>query len=150
MTKYLIVTLIIIVVISTIHLINHKKKSRLSFVGDNPKIQEMKELFELMQRINEDGTDENEIPDGYGDFGYALTNPIPVNTTFGSESYLTKLKTLDNQNVSYERLGSFDSPVSEYPVDGYIIWSEGKELATLYFSCYHKKISKKTPINFKF
>lgn len=150
MTSYLSVPLIIIVVISTLHLINHKKRYRAISASDNPKIQEMKELFELMQRINEDGTDEDEISDGYGDFGYVLTNPIPVNTTFGSAVYLTKLRTLENQRVSYERLGSFDSPVSEHPVDGYIISSGGKELATLYFSCYHKKNSEKAPKNFKF
>jgi hypothetical protein len=150
MTEYLIGTFIVILVIVVLNFINLGKRFRSKSNVDNAKIQEMKELFELMQRMNEDGTNEDEIPEGYGEFGYELTNPIPVNTAFGSASYLTKLKTLSNQKVSYERLGSFDSPVSEHPVDGYIISSGGKELATLYFSCYHKKNSENAPQNFKF
>jgi hypothetical protein len=153
MTTYLIVTIIVIAVISTMHFIRKKKKQPSSIMdrlNANSKFQEMKGLFEIMQSMNEDGTDEDEIPEGYGEFGYVLSNPIPVNTTFGSISYLEKLKTVNNIKVSYERYGSFSSPISNYPVDGYQISVDGKNLATLYISCYHKKNSEKAPKNFKF
>ena len=154
MTTYLIVTLIVIVVISTLHFIKSTKisqpKSIMDELNSNPKFQEMRGLFEVMQSLNDDGTEENEIPEGYGEFGYELTNPIPVNTTFGSTSYLAKLKTMNNLKISYDRIGSFSSPVSNHPVDGYKITLDGKDLATLYISCYHKKNSEKTPKNFKF
>ena len=150
MTEYLTGTFIVILVIVALNFINLGKRFRSTSNVDNAKIQEVKELFELMQRLNEDGTDEDEIPEGYGEFGYELTNPIPVNTAFGSHTYLAKLKTMDNLKISYKRIGSFGSPVSDHPVDGYIITSDGKELTTLYFSCYHKKNSKKAPKNFKF
>lgn len=133
MTTYLIVTLIVIAVISAMHFIKTKKqpKSIMDELNANPKFQEMKGLFEIMQSMNEDGTDEDEIPEGYGEFGYELTNPIPVNTTFGSTSYLAKLKTMNNLKVTYERIGSFSSPISNHPVDGYQISVDGKDLATL-------------------
>ena len=89
MTTYLIVTIIVIAVISAMHFIKPTKKQPKSIMDElnaNPKFQEMKGLFEIMQSMNEDGTDEDEIPEGYGEFGYELTNPIPVNTTFGSTS----------------------------------------------------------------
>lgn len=153
MTTYLIVTLIVIAVISAMHFIKPTKKQPKSIMDElnaNPKFQEMRGFFEIMQSMNEDGTDEDEIPEGYGEFGYELTNPIPVNTTFGSTSYLAKLKTMNNQKVSYDRIGSFSSPVSSHPVDGYKISLDGKSITTLYISCYHKKNSEKTPRNFKF
>ena len=153
MTTYLIVTIIVIAVISAMHFIKPTKKQPKSIMDElnaNPKFQEMKGLFEIMQSMNEDGTDEDEIPEGYGEFGYELTNPIPVNTTFGSTSYLAKLKTMNNQKVSYDRIGSFSSPVSSHPVDGYKISLDGKDITTLYISCYHKKNSEKAPKNFKF
>ena len=153
MTTYLIVTIIVIAVISAMHFIKPTKKQPKSIMDElnaNPKFQEMKGLFEIMQSMNEDGTDEDEIPEGYGEFGYELTNPIPVNTTFGSTSYLAKLKTMNNLKVTYERIGSFSSPISNHPVDGYQISVDGKDLATLYISCYHKKNSEKAPKNLKF
>lgn len=154
MTTYLIVTLIVIIVISAMHFIRPTKRKSPESVMDelnaNSKFQEMKDLFEIMKSMNEDGTAENEIPEGYGEFGYELTNPIPVNTTFGTTSYLSKLKTMDNLKVSYDRIGSFSSPVSMHPVDGYKISLDGMDLATLYISSYHKKNSEKTPKNFKF
>jgi hypothetical protein len=153
MTTYLIVTIIVIAVISTMHFIKTKKKQPSAIMDElksNPKFQEMKGLFEVMQSMNEDGTDQDEIPEAFGEFGYQLSNPIPVKTTFGSISYLDKLKTENNLKVTYERIGSFSSPISNHPVDGYQISVDGKNLATLYISCYHKKNSEKAPKNFKF
>ena len=153
MNTYLIVTLIVIVVISAMHFIKPTKRNQPKSIMDelnvNPKFQEMKGLSEIMQSMNGDGTGEDEIPEGYGEFGYELTNPIPVNTTFGSTSYLEKLKTINSLKVSYDRIGSYSSPVSIHPVDGYKISLDGKNLATLYISCYHKKNSEKAPKNFK-
>lgn len=153
MTTYLIVTIIVIAVISAMHFIKTTRKQPKSILDElnaNPKFQEMKGLFEIMQSMNEGGTEEDEIPEGYGEFGYELTNPIPVNTSFGSTSYLAKLKTMNNLKITYERIGSFSSPISNHPIDGYQISVDGKDLATLYISCYHKKNSDKAPKNFKF
>ncbi len=154
MITYLIVTLIVTTVIVSMHFMKPTKKNRPILVMDeinkNPPFQDMKGLFDIMQQMNEDGTDEDIIPEGYGEFGYDLTNPIPVNTTFGITSYFSKLKTMDNKKVLYERIGSFNSPVSNHPVDGYKISFNGKELATLYISCYHKTNSEKAPKQFKF
>ena len=56
MTTYLIVTLIVIAVISAMHFIKTKKqpKSIMDELNANPKFQEMKGLFEIMQSMNED------------------------------------------------------------------------------------------------
>jgi hypothetical protein len=154
MITYLIVTLIVTAVIVSMHFMKPTKKHRLTSlldeVNENPAFQDMKGLFDIMQQMNEDGTDEDVIPEGYGEFGYDLTNPIPVNSTIGITSYFAKLKTMDNAKVSNERIGSFNSPVSKHPVDGYKISFNGKELTTLYISCYHKRNSEKAPKHFKF
>lgn len=118
-------------------------------LNENHAVQEMKDLFEIMKEMNEDGTDQDTIPNGYGEFGYELTNPIPVNTTYGNTAYFAKLRTMDNTKVSYERLGSMSSPISNHPVDAYKVLANEKAIATLYISSYHKRNSEKAPKNFK-
>ena len=151
MLNYIIVTLIVTVIIVTLNLIKtkHKKKSVLDELNANPKFQELQGLYKAMHAMNEDGTDQDTIPNGYGEFGYDLTNPIPVNTIFGNTAYLAKLRTMDGTKVAYNRIGSFSSPVSDKPVDGYEVFANEEKVATLYIDPYNKKNSNKAPKNFK-
>ena len=39
------------------------------------------------------GCTENEIPNGYGEFGLTKTNPVPVKGILANEAYLSQLRT---------------------------------------------------------
>ena len=106
----------------------------------------LKELFDVMNSMAEHGCDSDEIPGGTGEFGWEPSNPIPTRAVLGSTSYLNRLRSLNGESISYERVGSFDSLVSEMPVDGYeIIGRDGEILGVLYLSPYHQRNSEKAP-----
>ena len=108
------------------------------------------EIKSLMGISSEDGVDADELPNSRGEFGITLTNPIPCNTIMGSMAYLESLRAPDGSKISYERIGSFTSPVTTSPVDGYkISHPSGNELTTLYLSPYQKRNSKKSPKDFR-
>jgi hypothetical protein len=151
LTTYIIVTLIVTTVIVTLNLIKSKpkKKSVLDELNANPEFKKLKGLYDIMHTMSKDGTDQDTIPVGYGEFGYDLTNPIPVNTIFGNTAYLAKLRTMDGIKITYNRIGSFSSPVSNNLVDGYEVFANEQKIATLYIDPYNKKNSDKAPKNFK-
>ncbi len=92
MINYLIITSIVICLLVIIKLfiggIKSKPKSAWDSLNSNPEFKKMKELYEILQMGNEEGTDQDVIPEGIGEFGYDVTNPIPVNTVFGNTAYL--------------------------------------------------------------
>ena len=153
MTTFLIITGIVITIIIVMNFIKtkpkEKPKSIMDKLNEDPKFKEMQELFEAMSMLNEGGTEEDTIPDGYGEFGYDVTNPIPVNTVMGNMAYLGKLRTLDGEKVQYERLGSTSAPNIENPIDAYEISVNRQVLTTLYISPYNKKNSERPPKGFK-
>jgi hypothetical protein len=109
----------------------------------------MKTLYEAMEKLNEGGTDQDIMPEGIGEFGHDLTNPIPVNTILGSTAYLSKLRTMDGIKVEYERAGSLTAPNIKRIIDKYIISANGEKVATLFICPYNKKNSDKAPKGFK-
>lgn len=151
MPTYLIVTLIVtitLVVLSSLPL-KPKSKSVMDELNANPEFRKLSDLYEAMSILNQGGTDQDTLPNGYGEYGYDITNPIPVKTVFGNIAYLSRLRTLDGVKVEYERIGSSKSPISDHPVDGYEIFAGGQKVAVLYIDPYNKKNSRKAPRNFK-
>lgn len=130
--------------------LSNKKQSLLDKVNEiidkDPILRLNVEYFKEMCK---DGTDQDVIQWGTGEFGLEATNPIPVHGIFGSMSYLERIRTLDGVNVEHERLGSVHVPNINNPVDKYKISQNGKELTTFYISPYHKKNSNKAPKGFK-
>ncbi len=93
-------------------------------------------LMDGLLSVN-DGEQSDQLSNAYGSFGYDTSNPIPVKGIMSSAIYLGRLRTLDEQPVTWERFGSFSSEVSPHPVDGYRIWSaSGTELKMLFISSY--------------
>ena len=106
----------------------------------------LKELYDVMNSLSEGGCDTDEIPGAEGEFAWDVSNPVPTHTTFGSTSYLTRLRTPSGEKISYERIGSFGSPASEMPVDGYELKdAAGNELSIIYLSPDQKRNSEKPP-----
>ena len=152
MTTVLIITGIVIAVIAAMNFIKTKpkeEKSMMDVLEESPKYQEMKGLFDMISVMNEGGTELDTIPDGYGEFGHDITNPIPVNTVMGSIAYLGRLRTTDGQKVQYDRLGSTGTENIDKPIDMYKISVQGRKIATLHVSPYHKKNSDRPPKGFK-
>jgi hypothetical protein len=98
--------------------------------------------------INTEGTDQDEIPNGIGEFGHSKTNAIPTHKVAGSYQYLNNLKTKNNKAIQYSRVGSLVLPYSKFPIDEYDIFENDKKIATIYISAYHKKNSNKAPKGF--
>lgn len=106
-------------------------------------------LHNIMNSMCESGCDTDEMPQGQGEFGLSVTNPIPTHTPIGSNSYLDRLHTSDGDSVAYDRMGSTSAPIIVHPIDQYLITnSSGEQIATLYISPYHKRNSNKAPKGF--
>jgi hypothetical protein len=96
------------------------------------------------------GCDADEVPGGYGAFGFAITNPVPVKGVISNEYYLSRLRTADGKRITWERVGSRQSPQSGKPVDLYRIFDvEETEIARLFISPYHKRVSNQAPEGFR-
>lgn len=89
------------------------------------------------------------MPDGYGEFGHDVTNPIPVNTVMGSIAYFGTLRTLNGTKIQYKRIGSTSAPNIDQTIDEYTILDNGQKIATLFICPYNKKNSERPPKGFK-
>lgn len=107
-------------------------------------------IFGMLNAMAEQGTDQDMLPNGYGEFGLVSTNPIPTRTIMGSARYLAGLRTQDGEEVTHIRIGSKLDPVSDNPLDVYEVRSlENDLLATIYISPYNKKNSSLAPRGFR-
>jgi hypothetical protein len=153
MVAFLVVTAFIIIVIVLLNFIKTKPKGKsksvMDVIKEDSKFQELEGLFKVMEKLNETGTDQDIMPDGYGEYGLDLTNPIPVNTVFGSIAYLGRLRTMDGIKVQYERVCSTSSPNIDQIIDEYKILVNQRAIATLYICPYNKKNSERPPKGFK-
>jgi hypothetical protein len=96
------------------------------------------------------GCDADQVPGGYGAFGFAITNPVPVKGVISNEYYLSRLRTTDGKRITWERVGSRESPQSGRPVDLYRIFdAEETEIARLFIAPYHKRVSNQAPAGFR-
>jgi len=126
-----------------------KPETLLDELKETPTYQNMEKVHDLMQELCVDGTDQDVVPDGYGEFGYSQTNPIPVNTITGSIAYLALLRTLNDEKVQYERVASTSSTNINGMIDIYDISINNENITTLFISPYNKKNSKKAPKGFR-
>lgn len=128
-----------------------KKKERTLYdeLMDIPGMKEQRKLFEIMSEANKDGCNTDEMEEGIGEFGLTPTNPIPVNTVYGSILYLGGLRALDGTKVNNKRLRSLGVENIQKPIDEYLITHEnGDELAIIYISPYQARNSRKAPRGF--
>tara|TARA_B110000259_G_C13882867_1_gene349671 strand:- start:232 stop:735 length:504 start_codon:yes stop_codon:yes gene_type:complete len=92
---------------------------------------------------------DNEIIGGFGIYGFDKTNPIPLMSIPESYGWLANLTTLEDKEISNERIGSFSVSNIKNSIDGYKISAQGAELATIYISAYSNSNSIKPPEGFK-
>ena len=104
---------------------------------------------EFSKISNPDGTDKEEMPESYGEFGLEITNPIPTSSIPQNIFYLDRLRTIDNIAITYDRIGSTRAQNIQLPIDVYEIFVNGKHTTKLYICPYNKKTSTKAPKGFK-
>ena len=127
-----------------------KQKSALDVLMENPIFQQQKAIFDAMNAMSAGGCDTDELSYGTGEFGLTATNPIPTNTIFGSNSYLSRLCTADGYKVHNERRGSIRVEGILTPIDVYdLSRAAGTPFGTIYISPYHRRTSNKAPRGFR-
>ncbi len=85
---------------------------------------EMRQIFEKVHQFLEDEAAQNnalpehlrngllqnaacdQIPNGFGEFGRTVTNPVPVNGPVGELLYLSRLERYDGVPIAFHRLGA--------------------------------------------
>lgn len=91
-------------------------------------------------------SDEDELPDWKGKFGYVAENPIPVKGIISNNIYLDKLYTENWEKISYERTWSTKCGNIKWTIDIYEIYGKsGENIATLYIMPYFGHTSNKAP-----
>ena len=108
---------------------------------------DVKEMLGNMPWIYSEGTDKDEIPGGYGEFGLAVSNPVPTISVRGSNLYLARLRSR-GRPVEANRFGSMSSDVTPGSVDAYRLSVGGSDVGTVYLCPYHKRISGLAPRGF--
>jgi hypothetical protein len=92
----------------------------------------------------------DEVENPAGEFGYSVTNPIPVSGIDRIDDYFTTLKRITGESITYNRLGSLAAENLEFPVDKYEIFDSEKQfVATLYVYAYHGCMTGKAPRGFR-
>lgn len=152
MKTFFILTVVVIVIIISLSFIKLKSKNTprnvLNDLEKNPEFKEVAGLLKEYSKMYENGTDKDIIPGGYGEFGHEASNPIPVHTVKGSESYLSNLRTLNGEMIQYQRICSVGSANIGKPIDLYEITVNGEDIGKLYICPYHKINSRKSPDGF--
>jgi hypothetical protein len=107
-------------------------------------------LADMSALTSQNGLDVDELPNCFGEVGIDVNNPVPTKFVTGTNSYLSRVRTLDGNPISFERAGSVSAPHVENMIDRYSIKnSKGQDLGCIYISMYHKRNSKKAPAGFK-
>ena len=102
-----------------------------------------------ISNLHQNGIDADELPNGFGEFGLTVTNPVPTISVYGSNDYLSRIR-FNGQPIIYERLGSTSSEITNGSIDIYSVSCSGKSLGDIYICPYHRRNSKKAPKGFVF
>lgn len=106
-------------------------------------------LLDFINGNINNGCTENEIPNGYGEFGLTETNPVPVKGILANEAYLSQLRTLKGEELRWNRLGSTHAPNISSPIDIYHVTTKnGIDMGNIYISPYQNHTSTKAPKGF--
>lgn len=133
--------------------VNTMSKSEVDYLynyalSNHPKLAMLLTASSMMDALSSDGCDSDTIPGGHGILGYSSENPIPTHGVVGIYEYLDHLRDSAGNKISYTRMGTVDSPISEHPVDVYNVTSLVlQQPITLYISAYHKRNSQLSPSN---
>mgnify|MGYP000380909133 FL=1 len=108
-------------------------------------------LLQKMYDMCDTGTDLDEMPQGYGEFGMDITNPIPTNGVPDNEVYLRRLRLPNGDKITWDRYGSCKAENIDAIIDHYKIMDTfGNTICSLYICPYNRKTSDRRPKGFIF
>jgi len=109
---------------------------------------EMQQYISDLPKTYAQGVKADQLPNGSGEFGLELTNPVPTISIRSSNEYLSRLR-YRGHPVENNRNGSKQSPVTAGAVDVYQLTQNEQPVGTVYLCPYHRKTSSKAPRGFK-
>lgn len=112
----------------------------------------MVQMEAMVEKIkSEEGTDNDELPNHKGEFGYSKDNPILLTSIPESRKYLNKLIYIKpgSSQYTWERTGSMQSSIVSTPIDEYnLLDTDFNIVKTIYIWPYNRINSKKVPEGF--
>lgn len=107
----------------------------------------------IVRELLSGGLDCDELPNGAGEFGRAISNPIPVNGPIGELLYLSSLRTRTGSQVMFHRLGSSslcdDETGEDFHIDTFSVLAlDLSAQEDLHFHMYHPRKSTKAPAGY--
>jgi hypothetical protein len=112
----------------------------------------MAKMEAMVKKIKEEeGTDNDELPNHKGEFGYSKDNPILLTSVSESRKYLDKLIYIKpgSSQYTWERTGSMNSSIVSAPIDEYnLLDTDSNIVKTIYIWPYNRINSKKVPEGF--
>lgn len=112
----------------------------------------MARMEAMVQKIKEEeGTDNDELPNHAGEFGYSKDNPILLTSVSESRKYLNRLIYIKPgaSQYTWERTGSMKSNIVSAPIDEYnLLDTDSNIVKTIYIWPYNRVNSKKVPEGF--
>lgn len=108
----------------------------------------MARMEAMVQKIKEEeGTDNDELPNHKGEFGYSKDNPILLTSIPESRKYLNRLIYIKpgSSQYTWERTGSMISSIVSAPIDEYnLLDADSNIVKTIYIWPYNRVNSKKS------
>ena len=98
-----------------------------------------------------EGTENDELPNHEGEYGFSIDNPILVINVAESRKYLDRLIFIKpgSSQYTWERTGSMRSNIVTTPIDKYnLLDTDSNIVKTIYIWPYNKVNSKKVPEGF--
>lgn len=118
-------------------------------IEHNEKLSTTMGILNLMDGLCDKGPEIDMFPEGYGEFGKVVTNPIPVRGVYGAELYLKSLRIDDGTPVKWEREGAHHAENITHIIDKYNISNAaGQFICSLFICPYCKKNSSYVPRGF--
>lgn len=112
-------------------------------------------MAEMQAKVNiireTEGTENDELPDHEGEYGFSKDNPILVINVGESRKYLDRLIFIKpgSSQYTWERIGSMRSNIVTTPIDEYnLLDTDSNIVKTIYIWPYNKVNSKKVPEGF--
>lgn len=112
-------------------------------------------MAEMQAKVNiireTEGTENDELPDHEGEYGFSKDNPILVINVGESRKYLDRLIFIKpgSSQYTWERTGSMRSNIVTTPIDEYnLLDTDSNIVKTIYIWPYNKVNSKKVPEGF--
>ena len=112
-------------------------------------------MAEMEAKVNvireTEGTENDELPNHEGEYGFSIDNPILVINVAESRKYLDRLIFIKpgSSQYTWERTGSMRSNIVTTPIDKYnLLDTDSNIVKTIYIWPYNKINSKKVPEGF--